>query len=101
MARKTSALDDVIQTAVDFGEHIGNCVFHGWDISPEDQYLWESILDGTMAHEEGFPDREEEIAEAAMHARHCAFHNHDVASCDQHVAEYVMSQFEDALELHR
>jgi len=101
MARKTTALDDVIQTAVDFGELIGNYLYHGWEISPEIQYQWESILDGTMAQEEGFPDHEEEIAEAASHARHCAFHTHNVESCDAHVAEYVMSQYEDVLELYR
>lgn len=98
MARRNSALDDVIQTAVERGQQIGNYLYHGWEIPFEVQDLWEQVLDGSYAETHGFPDREEEIAEAAMHARHCAFHTHDVACCDRHVAEYVMSQFDDEVE---
>ncbi len=98
MARKTKALDDVLDIARELGEWIGNQLYHGWEIESSFMYRWEEFLDGTYAEESGLPEYEQEIAEAAMHARHCAFHTHDVASCDRHVAEYVMSQFDDEVE---
>ncbi len=98
MARKTKALDDVIETARELGEWIGTQLYHGWEIEDYSKMRWEEMLDGTYAESVGFPEYEQEIAEAASHARHCAFHTHDVASCDRHVAEYVMSQFEDNFE---
>lgn len=99
MGSKRKALDDVIDTAREFGEFVGNQLYHGWGLSDYEQLQWEELLEGVFAHNEGFPDHEEEIAEAAMHARHCAFHSHDVASCDRHVAEYVMSQIEESFDV--
>lgn len=98
MARKATPLDDVLDIARELGEWIGNQLYHGWQIDDYSRMRWEEMLDGTYAEQEGFPDYEEQIAEAASHARHCAYHTHDVASCDRHVAEYVMSQFDDEVE---
>jgi hypothetical protein len=99
MGKHRNALDDVLDEARRRGEYVGNQLYHGWGLSDYEQLLWEEVLEGIFAQEEGFPDHEEEIAEAAMHARHCAFYSHDVASCDRHVAEYVMDQVEDSFEV--